>query len=46
MEGLIVFLVNENRGGASRFNSIKAAFWEKSRLVYAIMKNVLQGSPK
>ena len=43
VEGLIVFLVNENRGGASRFNSIKAAFWEKSRLVYAIMKNVLQG---
>lgn len=46
VEELIVFLVNENRGGATRFNSIKAAFWEKTRLVYAIMKNVLQGSPQ
>lgn len=42
VEGLIVFLVDENRGGASRFNSIKASFWEKTRVIYAIMKNALQ----
>ncbi|MBE0612903.1 MAG: ABC transporter substrate-binding protein [Burkholderiales bacterium] len=42
VEGLIVFLADKNRGGESRFNTIKASFWEKSRLVYAIMQKVLR----
>lgn len=40
MDGLIKFLVEENRGGSSRFNSIKTSFWEKSRVMYAIFQNV------
>lgn len=42
VDGLINFLVQQNQGGGSRFKSIEAAFWEKSRLVYAILKKVIR----
>jgi phospholipid transport system substrate-binding protein len=42
VDGLIRFLVNENRGGGSRFNSIKNLFWEKSRVIYAIFQNMFR----
>jgi phospholipid transport system substrate-binding protein len=42
VDGLIKFLADGNRGGGSRFNSIKASFWEKSRLVYAIFQNIFR----
>jgi len=42
VNGLISFLADENRGGSSRFNSIKISFWEKSRVVYAIFQNVFR----
>jgi phospholipid transport system substrate-binding protein len=42
VDGLIKFLVDENRGGGSRFNSIKTSFWEKSRVMYAIFQNVFR----
>lgn len=42
VDGLINFLADENRGGGSRFNSIKASFWEKTRVVYAIFQNVFR----
>lgn len=41
VDGLIKFLAEENRGGGSRFNSIKSSFWEKSRVVYAIFQNMV-----
>jgi len=44
VDGLIDFLVDENRGGSSRFNSIKASFWEKSRVVAALFQNMLRTS--
>jgi hypothetical protein len=43
VDGLIKFLVDENRGHGSRFNSIKASFWEKSRVMYAIFQDVFRG---
>ncbi|MBE0622555.1 MAG: ABC transporter substrate-binding protein [Burkholderiales bacterium] len=43
VDGLIKFLVDRNRGGGSKFNSIKTAFWEKSRVMYAIFQSVFQG---
>jgi len=42
VDGLIRFLVDENRGGGSRFNSIKNLFWEKSRVIYAIFQNMFR----
>ena len=42
VNGLIKFLADGNREGGSRFNSIKASFWEKSRVVYAIFQNVFR----
>jgi len=39
VDGLIKFLVNENRGGDSGFNSIKSAFWEQSWVMYTVFKN-------
>jgi len=39
VDGLITFLADENRGGGSRFNSIKNLFWEKSRVIYSIFRN-------
>lgn len=43
VDGLIKFLVDGNRGGRSRFNSVKTAFWERSRVMYAIFQNLFQG---
>jgi phospholipid transport system substrate-binding protein len=42
VDGLIKFLADENRGGDSRFNSIKSSFWERSRVMYAIFQNVFR----
>lgn len=42
VEGLIKFLADENRGAASRFNSIKNSFWESSRVVYAMLQNIFR----
>ena len=42
VDGLIKSLADMNRQGDSRFNSVKAAFWEKSRLIYAIFQSLLQ----
>ncbi|MGP1676819.1 MAG: MlaC/ttg2D family ABC transporter substrate-binding protein [Burkholderiales bacterium] len=43
VDGLIEFLVTRNREGGSRFNSVNSAFWEKSRLMYAIFQNMIRG---
>lgn len=42
VDGLIKSLVDANRGGGSRFNSIKHSFWEKSRVIFAIFQNVFR----
>jgi len=42
VDGLIKFLVDGNRKGGSRFNSVNNAFWEKSRIMYAIFQNMVQ----
>ena len=42
VDGLIKSLVDGNRGGQSKFNSVKAAFWEKSRVMYAILQNMFR----
>ncbi len=42
VDGLIKFLVDGNRGGGSRFNSVNNSFWEKSRIMYAIFQNMVQ----
>ena len=42
VDGLIKSLVDGNRGGGSRFNTIKASFWEKSRVIYAIFQNLFR----
>ncbi len=42
VEGLIKSLSEMNRQGDSRFNSVKAAFWEKSQLMYAIFRSMLE----
>ena len=42
VNGLIKFLADGNRERGSRFNSIKASFWEKSRVVYAIFQNIFR----
>ena len=42
VDGLIESLADENHGGGSRFNSIKASFWEKSRVIYAILQDVFR----
>jgi phospholipid transport system substrate-binding protein len=43
VDGLIKFLADGNRGGGSRFKSIKNSFWEQSRVVYAIFQNMFRG---
>ena len=43
VDGLIKSLAEANRGGSSRFNSIKNSFWEKSRVIYAIFQSVFGG---
>jgi phospholipid transport system substrate-binding protein len=40
VDGLIKSLAAGNRGGDSRFNSIKTSFWEQSRVMYAIFGNM------
>lgn len=42
VDGLIKFLADENRGGESRFNSIKTSFWEKSQVVHAIFQDMFR----
>jgi hypothetical protein len=42
VDGLIKFLMDENQGRGSRFNSIEASFWEKSRVMYAIFQKMSQ----
>ncbi len=42
VDSLIKFLANENRGGGSRFNAIKNSFWDRSRVVYAIFKDIIR----
>lgn len=42
VDGLIAFLANENRGASSRFNAIKASFWEQSRVMYAIFQKAIR----
>ena len=42
VDGLIKFLQEENRGEGSRFNSVENSFWEKSRVIYAILRDVLR----
>jgi len=42
VDGLIKSLVDGNRGGGSRFNSIKTSFWEKFRVLYAIFQSVFR----
>jgi phospholipid transport system substrate-binding protein len=42
LDGLINFLVDRNRNGGSRFNSVNATFWEKSRLMHAIFQNMFR----
>ena len=43
VSGLIQFLADGNHEGSARFNSVKRAFWEKSRLMYAIFLNMFGG---
>ncbi len=43
VSGLIKFLADGNHEGGARFNSVKRAFWEKSRLMYAIFLNMFGG---
>ena len=43
VDGLIKSLVDGNRGGGSRFNSIKTSFWEESRVMYAIFQDMYRG---
>ncbi len=40
VDGLIKSLAAGNRGGGSRFNSIKTSFWEQSRVMYALFENM------
>jgi hypothetical protein len=42
VDGLIAFLADGNRGGSSRFNAIKASFWEQSQVMYAIFQKVIR----
>ncbi len=44
VDGLIKFLSDQNRGGASRFNVIKVTFWEKSQVMLAILQNVFRSA--
>jgi hypothetical protein len=44
VDGLIKSLEEGNHGGASKFNSVKNSFWEKSRVLYAIFQDLFRGS--
>jgi phospholipid transport system substrate-binding protein len=43
VDGLIKSLEEGNHGGASKFNSVKNSFWEKSRVLYAIFQDLFRG---
>jgi phospholipid transport system substrate-binding protein len=42
VDGLIRSLADENRGGDSRFNSVRPSFWEQSRVMYAIFRDMFR----
>jgi len=42
VSGLILFLAERNRGEESRFKAIQSSFWEKSRVLYAILQKALR----
>jgi phospholipid transport system substrate-binding protein len=44
VDGLIKYIADGNRGGGSRFKSIGTAFWEKSRVIYAIFQNMFRSA--
>jgi phospholipid transport system substrate-binding protein len=46
VDGLIKFLVDANREGDSKSNSIKIAFLEKSWIIYAILQNMLRSGQR
>lgn len=46
VDSLIKSLADGNQGRSSRFNAIKTAFWEKSRVIYAIFQNVFRSGPQ
>jgi phospholipid transport system substrate-binding protein len=46
VDGLIKTLADGNRGGSSRFNSIKTSFWEKSRVLFEIFRNMFRSGPQ
>lgn len=46
VDGLIKYLADTNSAGSSRFNTIKTAFWEKSRVMYAIFRDVFRSGLK
>jgi phospholipid transport system substrate-binding protein len=43
VNGLIRFLADGNREGGSSISAVKASFWERSRLMFAILQNMFQG---
>jgi phospholipid transport system substrate-binding protein len=42
VDGLIKSLADGNRGGSSKFNSVKDSFWQKSRVIYAILQDLFR----
>lgn len=46
VDSLIKSLGDDNQGRGSKFNSIKKAFWEKSRVIYAIFQNAFRSGPQ
>jgi phospholipid transport system substrate-binding protein len=42
VDGLIKSLKDGNRAGSPEFNPVRNAFWEKSRLIYAIFLNLFR----
>lgn len=44
VDGLLKFLADGNRGIRSRFNSVKNSFWEKSRIMFAVFRDIVTTS--
>jgi len=42
VDGLIKFLADGNREVGSKYNSVKRSFWERTQIVYAILRNMLR----
>lgn len=42
VDGLIKSLAEGNRGGASRFNSVRDSFWQESRVLYKLFQDLLR----